>query len=90
MPSSMDTKRLKALEEIAQVVGDDLEKVPMQCQDSLSYQQQRRFFAWLLYITRFCDARNITNYPVIYKGRIEQSAFLVEKRKQWKYLIEFN
>ena len=86
----MDMKRFNALEEIAQVVGDDLEKVPMQCQDSLSYQQERRFFAWLSYITMLCDSKNITNYPFRYKGRIDQNPFLVEKAKKWKYLIEFN
>lgn len=90
MPSSMDEKRLKALEEIANCVADDLEKVPMQCQDSMSYDQQRRFFRWLVVLTTYCHAKNITNYPLKYNGRIDQNPFLVQNSKRWKYLIEFN
>ena len=90
MPSSMDTKRFNALAEIAQCVADDLEKVPMQCEDSNSYRQQRRFSLWLDFIVALCDDKNITNYPLVYKGSITLCPFLVENSKRWKYLIEFN
>jgi hypothetical protein len=86
----MDTKRFTALEEIVSTVQKDLEKVPIRCQDSMSYRQQRDFFYWLITLTSCCHPMNITNYPLRYRKRIDLCPFLVENSKRWKYLIEFN
>jgi hypothetical protein len=86
----MDTKRFNALEEIACTVQADLEKVPIRCQETMSYRQQRQFFQWLITITSSCDAKNITNYPLKYRQCIHLCPFLKENSERWKYLVEFN
>lgn len=86
----MDTKRFYALEEIAVCVRDDLEKVPMNCQNTASFDQQRMFYFWLLSLTHYSHPENITNYPLKYRGYIHLNPFLLSNKCRWRYLIEFN
>ncbi len=90
MPSSMDMKRFNALAEIAECVGSDMLKWPLECQSCLSYDQQRQFYNFLITLTSDCDPINIHNYPLRYKGFINASPFILSNVWKWKYLIEFN
>lgn len=89
MPSSLDTKRFNALEEITICVEDDLVKWPVCCQNSLSYEQQRHFYLWLVALAD-CHPINLTNYPLRYRGMVNMSPFILSNMKKWKYLIELN
>ena len=84
----MDTKRFYALEEIACSVLDDLEKVPMSCQNTSSFDQQRTFYFWLLTLTHYSSPDNITNYPIKYRGYVHLNPFILSNIKKWKYLID--
>ena len=89
MPSSMDTKRFNALEEITRCVEDDLLKWPLCCQNCVSYDQQRYFYSWLIALAD-CHPINLTNYPLRYQGSVSMSPFIKSNVYKWKYLIEFN
>jgi hypothetical protein len=92
MPSSMDTKRWLALQDIRLVVGVDLLKWPLElCEEAReSYDQQKQFYDWLVFMTTFCEPHNLTNYPLSYRGAVQLNPYIMINKKKWEYLIEFN
>jgi hypothetical protein len=86
----MDTKRWLALQDIRHVVGSDLQKWPLELEDSPSYFQGKQFFDWLVFMTTFCEPHNLTNYPLSYRGAIHLNPFIMINKKKWEYLVKFN